>query len=393
MIKFFIGWLFNTGIVILLAILLSNILKLPEHFPMHYVIILIISWSFVGTLISKTKGDHSMLGVWLNPLGLISGPIGFGLILLGALISIPYTTKPIAFHLMWLIAPVITLNLILFSILPIFKKIPFLRVLNLIVCIELLFIYIALTHLYIVGSGQGYLFTPRSTTHYTLVVATFFFCGVILSIWVNILRSFEFYQKFEHNLDKLSKLDFKTKKQIACHEAGHALLYCYFKKLPEQMTLYLFELAMAVDPNANGLVVSKHTKSNTKEYQEWMLMCLLAGQRAELVMFSSTSQGASQDIAEWKQQAHIFLSIWDKQYFNQPENPAHVAVNGKKEEELFHKHSTTLDNFFKKNKGVLTDLANKAFVFKHLESNILHKFIKRVKITNGIPQEGKKGLF
>ena len=150
---------------------------------------------------------------------------------------------------------------------------------------------------------------------------------------------------------------------------------------------------MAVDPNANGLVVSKHQKSNTKEYQEWMLMCLLAGQRAELAMFNSTSQGAGQDIAEWKQQAHIFLSIWDKQYFNQPENPAHVAVNGKKEEELFHKHCTALDTLFKKNKGVLTDLSNKAFVFKHLEANVLHKFIKRVKITNGIPQEGKKGFF
>lgn len=393
MIRLFIWWFFHIAVGVLFIIMASNLLSLPDYLPMNYAIAFIIAWSGIGIVISKFKKDNSLLGVWTNPIGLISGPIGFGILLFVALMSIPYTTKPIAFHLMWLIAPVITLNLIFISVLPFFKKIPFLRTLSIVTCIELFFIYIGFSHFYLSNGPQNYLFTPRTSTHYTLILSTLFFNSVILSLWVNILRSFEFYQQFEHNLDKLSKMDFKTKKQIACHESGHALLFCYFKNLPEQLTLYLFELAMAKDPNANGLVVATYPRSNTKEFQEWSLMCLLAGQRAELTLYNSSSQGASQDIAEWKQQAHIYLSIWDKQYYNQPESPAHVAVNGKKEEELFHKHCTALDSFFKKNKNVLLELANKAYVFKHLESNILHKYIKRVKVTNGILQEGKKKLF
>lgn len=393
MISLLLSWFFHVVLSVLSVILLSNLMELPEYFPMHYVIAVLIGWSALGVIIAKFKSDKSFIGVWTNPLTLISGPVAFGILLFCALISMPYTTELVAFHLMWLIAPVMTVYLVVFSVVPTLKKIPFLRTLSLITCIQLLFIYIGLVQIYFVGSGQGYLFVPRTTTHYLLILATFFFSGLMLSLVVNILKSFEFYQKIEHSLDKISKLDFKTKKQIACHEAGHALLYCYFKTPPEKLTLYLFELAMAIDSDANGLVVSKHQKSNTKEYQEWLLMCLLAGQRAELTMFKSTSQGASRDIAEWKQHSHLFLSVWDKQYYNQPESPAHVAINGKKEEELFKKHCTILDNFFAKNKSVLQDLSNKAYTFKHLEKQILLKYLKRLKITNGILQEGKKGFF
>lgn len=388
--------MFNLIVCYLLILVLLSYFGFTANFPQFYLYLGMTAWLIMGTLLGRYYfKDNSLLGAWTHPFSLISAPIGLGILLFAALTSIPYMSQQNSFYLMWLIAPSLLLSWIIFYVYISATKrgLPYILIILLLAHVEILLIYSGFAHLYLDGRPPQHLYFPKTNNHYILTVFTMLFAWGLSALYVSILRSFDFYQVREHTLDKLNKLDFETKKIVSIHEAGHCLCYCFFKQPPQQIKIYLFDKAMVRQDGCMGLVEAIVPKLNTKDFEEWELLALLAGQRAELSVHKKTSQGASDDVARWKAQAHTFLSKYDRKYFNQPENEAQILVNGEKEKDLFNRHTAILDEFFNKNKTLLKDLANKAFRFNPLEALHIHPYLSKAKITKNFPQEEKKGLF
>lgn len=386
----------NILIGVIMTLSLLSYFNFTANFPDIYIYGTIIGWLFFGTIVSRYYfKDTSLIGAWVNPLSLITAPIGLGILLVATLTSINHINQSTAFHLMWVIAPSLLLSWIIFYChMTITKRrLPFVLQILTIANIQLLIIYSGFAYLYLDGRSPLIIFEPKSTNHYILVFFTMFASWGLTALYINLLRTFDFYQVKEHVLDSMNKIDFETKKIIATHEAGHCLCYCFFKTPPQAIKIYLYEKALLRIEGAMGLVEASVPMLNTKDFEEWRLFTLLAGQRAELMLHNKTSQGASDDVAKWKANAHDFLTKYDKKYFNQPENDHQMSVNAEKEKELFNKHTKVLDDFFLKNKSTLKQLSSKAYRFNPLEAHQIHPFLEKVKISKGFPQENKKTLW
>lgn len=382
------------GVIAILSLL--SYFNFTANFPDIYIYGAMIAWVFFGTLLSRIHfRDSSLIGAWLNPLSLITAPIGLSILLIATLASINNVNQSTALHLAWLIAPSILLSWLIYSAhMQITKrKLPFILAILTIANIQLFVLYSGFAHLYLDGRSPLIMYQPKSTHHYLLTAFTMLSSWGLAHLYVQQLRRFEFYQLKEHLLNSMNKVDFETKKIIAVHEAGHCLCYSFFKTPPQIINIYLYEKALEKVEGAMGLVEATVPKLNTKDFDEWHLLTLLAGQRAELMLYKKTSQGASDDVAKWKSNAHDFLTKYDKSYFNQPENEDQMMVNAEKEKDLFNKHIKILDAFFLKNKSLLKELAAKAYRFNPLEAHHIHPYLLKTKPTKDFPHEEKKGLF
>lgn len=382
------------GFFAILALL--SYFDFTSNFPDAYLYGAMFVWLCFGTVVSKYHfKDHSMIGAWVNPLSLITAPMGVGILLFAALFSTPYVNEETGLHLMWVVAPSLVISwVLLYGHMHITKKkLPFILEVLTVSHIQLFLIFSGFAYLYLDQRSPLIMYEPKTTAHYIFTGMMMIASWGLTALYISILRSFDFYQVREHLLSSLSTLDFETRKIIATHEAGHCLCYAFFKTPPQAINIYLYEKAMVRMDGAMGLVEAAVPKLNSKEFDEWNLLTLLAGQRAELAIHRKTSQGASDDVAKWKSHAHEFLTKYDRKYHNQPENDAQMAINAEKERELFNRHTKILDDFFSTNKSVLKDLSAKAYRFNPLEVHHIHPYLAKTKITKGFPVQEKKGLF
>src|SRR5690606_5203557 len=140
------------------------------------------------------------------------------------------------------------------------------------------------------------LFEPKSSVNAILISLVYFMVTGLTMVNVYALRYFEFYQRMTTNQEKNQFLTHAVKLKIAVHEAGHAMMYSYFKKIPEQLDILLYEQAMNKDSESRGLVLAKVPVKNSKDFKEWQLLLALAGTRAELIAYGKHSEGSESDI-------------------------------------------------------------------------------------------------
>lgn len=202
------------------------------------------------------------------------------------------------------------------------------------------------------------------------------------------LRNFMFYQKFMVKLENTyNQLSYNQKLTISVHESSHLLMYRYFKELPEDIELLLFNRAKAYYKNAQGLVISKIPIHSTREFIEWRMMLSISGIRGELLVFNNHSHGSESDFQEWAKWAHIFLKNYNKNYVSQPTTYIQIKKNKELEQTLFHYQANIIDDYLYKNKSILLNLARQALVFNKLSYKQIHPHFKRIKIVKGIPLE------
>jgi hypothetical protein len=396
MISLFLKVLFNFAIGLLIILIAQNYLNFSPNFPNIYLYGGLLAWLISGTLIGLFKyKDTSMFSIWLYPTQLITPPIVFYILFFTSALSLLDFNTEVGFYLLWIFAPSLTfawvICLLRFSLSK--AKTPFFPTLITVAHIQIFLILTTLATLYLDNRPLETLFEIKTTLHYILTFTVFGLSLSLVSVYVEMLREFTFFEKAEHLLSQASHLDYETRKMVATHEAGHCLCYCFFKTPPEQIKIYLYEQALARQEGSYGLVEAFVPILNTQDYDEFRLLVMLGGQRAELSVHKKTSKGASADVTAWKAAAHAYLVKYNKSYSDQPENDAQMTLNTELEKKLFNRHIEILDLFFKKNKGLVIDLASKAYRFNPLEAYQIHPYLKKAVITKNFPKEGKKKLW
>lgn len=201
------------------------------------------------------------------------------------------------------------------------------------------------------------------------------------------LRNFIFYQKLSINRDKDIYRNYNQKLNIAVHEASHLLFYIYFKELPKDINIYLFNKAKKVSQDAEGLVIARVPTHNTKDFLIWRMMLSISGIRGELLIFNNHSHGSESDFQQWRELATLYLLNFDGRYISQPICTTDFDKNRLLETELYSDQIEVIDNFLKSNKRILIKVAKKALVFNRLNYHQIYPLMKNVKCTKGIPKE------
>lgn len=199
------------------------------------------------------------------------------------------------------------------------------------------------------------------------------------------LRNFMFYQNLIINSEK--KLTYKQKLNIAVHETSHLLMYIFFKDVPLDIEMLLFEEAKKNNPDAHGLVIAKIPIYNTKEFLEWRMMLAISGIRGELLIFNNHSHGSESDFQQWRSLAHVYLSNFKPSYTPQPITLNQMNHNKVLESELYERQIYIIDKYLKKNKGILLKIAKKALVYNKLTYLQIYPHFSKIKRIKELPHE------
>lgn len=348
-------------------------------------------WSGLGAYMSIKHNYNGILSNWYSPFAAFNVKITAIVALCLTFLGMNTINKVIAWDLAWAIVPTIPIVLISLTFIKLFHGIALVRTIAMFSTFQTLMIFALAVFLFNIDYQTKPLFEPKSAINAILITAVYFMVTGLTMVNVYALRHFEFYQRMTTNQEKNQFLTHATKLKIAVHEAGHAMMYSYFKKVPEQLDILLYEQAMNKDGESRGLVIGKVPIKNSKEFKEWQLLLSLAGTRAELIAYGKHSEGSESDIKKWQDMAHSFLTEFDSKYTNQPTTPAHFEINKRLETALFEKHTKIIDKFLSKNKSVMMKMAKQAMVFHRLESVHIAKHLSSVSYTSGFPRE--KSLF
>ncbi|AMW80522.1 hypothetical protein AMD27_16530 (plasmid) [Acinetobacter sp. TGL-Y2] len=345
------------------------------------------AWSGFGFYMSAKLGKTGIFSDWYSPLYAFNINVSSVVIIILAVCGGAVVDKMVSWDLAWAIIPTIPIVLLSLTFIPLFTGIAFVRTIAMIATLQTFLIMALIVYILKIDYQTAPLFEPKSTVNGILISITYFAVTGLTMLNVFALRGFESYQKMTHNQQKVQFMSHATKMKIAVHEAGHAMMYSYFKRCPESLDIYLYEQALNREPDTRGMVVAKVNAKNTKGYKEWELMLMLAGTRAELIAYKSHSEGSESDIKKWQDMAHTYLSDFNHLYTNQPTTPANFDTNKRLETKLFERHTTTIDKYLKKNQSIMMAMAKQAMVFHRLESVHIQKHLSKVKITTGFPQE------
>lgn len=351
-------------------------------------LIFLALWSGFGAYMSSKHNLNGFFANWYSPFGAFNVKVTAIVALVLTFLGMNTINKLVAWDLAWAVVPTIPIVLISLTFLKFFHGIAWVRTIAMFSTFQTLMLMALAVYIFDLTYGEYTpLFTPKSTVNAILISVVYFMVTGLTLVNVYALRHFEFYQKMTTNQEKNQFLTHATKMKIAVHEAGHAMMYAYFKKVPEQLDILLYEKAMNKDDESRGLVMAKIPKKNSKEFKEWEMLLALAGTRAELIAYGKHSDGSESDIKKWQDLAHSFLSDYHSQYTNQPTTPAHFAVNKRLEADLFEKHTKIIDRFLKRNKGTMMKIARQAMVFHRLESVHIAKHLANISYTTGFPRE------
>lgn len=353
--------------------------------------IFLAAWSGFGAYMSSKLNYNGLLSNWYSPFAAFNVKITAMIALCLTFLGMNTINKIIAWDLAWAIVPTIPIVLISLTFIKLFHGIALVRTIAMFSTFQTLMIMALAVYVFNIEYQSKPLFEPKSTVNAILITLVYFMVTGLTMINVYALRHFEFYQRMTTNQEKNQFLTHATKLKIAVHEAGHAMIYAYFKKVPEQFEILLYEHAMNRDGESRGLVIAKVPIKNSKDFKEWELLLSLAGTRAELIAYGKHSDGSESDIKRWQDLAHSFLTEFDSKYTNQPTTPAHFEINKRLETALFEKHTKIIDKYLSKNKSIMMKMAKQAMVFHRLESVHIAKHLANVTYTTGFPRE--KSLF
>lgn len=348
-------------------------------------------WSGFGAYMSSKLNYNGFLSNWYSPFAAFNVNITAILALCLTFLGINTINKVIAWDLAWAVVPTIPIVLISLTFIKFFHGIALVRTIAMFSTFQTLMILALAVFIFNIDYTSKPLFEPKSSVNAILISLVYFMVTGLTMVNVYALRYFEFYQRMTTNQEKNQFLTHAVKLKIAVHEAGHAMMYSYFKKIPEQLDILLYEQAMNKDSESRGLVLAKVPVKNSKDFKEWQLLLALAGTRAELIAYGKHSEGSESDIKKWQDMAHSFLTEFESKYTNQPTTPAHFEINKRLETALFEKHTKIIDKFLSKNKSVMLAMARQAMVFHRLESVHIAKHLSKVSFTSGFPRE--KALF
>lgn len=210
-----------------------------------------------------------------------------------------------------------------------------------------------------------------------------------LSTIVNLLflRNYIFYQKLITKTDNKILLTYNQRFSIAIHEAAHLLLYIYFKDIPQNIEVLLFNKAKKIHPDSEGLVLAKIPVFHTASFIQWRMMLSISGIRGELLIFNNHTHGSESDFQQWRELCHIYLSNFDRRYVNQPLTAKEFSQNKKLETNLYNYQIQIIDDFLKINRKILVKTAKKSLVFNKLNYKEIYPLLKQVKLIKGIPTE------
>jgi len=185
------------------------------------------------------------------------------------------------------------------------------------------------------------------------------------------------------SLKKLTEDDVNI---IAIHEAGHALIYAV---LPNLASSAFVRIGQRNESNNSLGCVSFFEWTGTlksKSFWEIQLLCLLAGQQAELLIYEESYNGSASDIRSWMKEAKAYLEAGlGEVYLASPRNQLEVQENFLILQRLKNKQSDLLAHFLRVNKGVLFDLATTLKEKRELSGEDLKPFLSRVIVTEGFP--------
>jgi hypothetical protein len=381
-----INWLIGVAIVSIFIIYSLDYFFSITLRSVYALVGLLALWSAFGAFLNRNN-PSAFLSNWIAPLRTIN-PLYLSIILLGVtFIGSKLITKNLAWDLSWAIVPIIPVMLISVTLIKAFHGVPWLRTIILFAIAQIYMIFTVVVHQLNIDYLYSPLFEPKSATNLLLTAISYLMVMGITITNVYALRSFNFYQEMTTNQEHVRSLSHKTKKMIAVHEAGHAMMYTYFKKLPSRFNIYLYEKALNYDKQSSGLVVAYVSVSDSKDFKEWEMLLALAGTRAELIAYNEHSEGSEVDIKNWQNLAHSFLTRFDHKYTNQPTTSAHFDTNKRLEAALFDKHTKIIDKFLKKNKSIMMAIAKQAMIFHSLESMHLEKHLNKVSYTSDFPRE------
>lgn len=344
-------------------------------------------WSGFGAYMSSKLNYNGLLSNWYSPFAAFNVKITAVIALCLTFLGMNTINKIMAWDLAWAIIPTIPIVLISLTFIKLFHGIALVRTIAMFSTFQTLMLMALAVYVFDIEYQSKPLFEPKSTVNAILITLVYFMVTGLTMVNVYALRHFEFYQRMTTNQEKNQFLTHATKLKIAVHEAGHAMTYAYFKKVPEQLDILLYEHAMNKDGESRGLVIAKVPIKNSKDFKEWELLLSLAGTRAELIAYGKHSDGSESDIKRWQDMAHSFLTEFDSKYTNQPTTPAHFEINKRIETALFEKHTKILDKYLSKNKSIMMKMAKQAMVFHRLESVHIAKHLANVSYTAGFPRE------
>lgn len=199
------------------------------------------------------------------------------------------------------------------------------------------------------------------------------------------LRNFMFYQKLIVSSE--NNLSYKQKLNIAVHEASHLLMYIFFKEVPYDIQILLFDEAKAISPDAQGMVIAQIPMYNTKEFLEWRMMLAISGIRGELLIFNNHSHGSESDFQQWRSLAHIYLMNFKPTYTPQPITVNQMNHNKTLETKLYNRQIFVIDKYLKSNKGILLKISKQALVYNKLSYLQIYPHFSNVKRIKEMPYE------
>ena len=198
--------------------------------------------------------------------------------------------------------------------------------------------------------------------------------------------------KYRYVTDILAKTTNKPKgvdaqliKSTAHHEAGHVLFYGLLPIIPQKLKIGVNDEGT---PEILGYVTRVLPKlvAPRKEFLEWRMLTLLAGQQAELIGGGGLFVGSADDLKHWQRLAKLYLiSGFGPLYYINPETEAESYQNYVALTELLGHHTKLVRAFLVVNKGLLKIIAETLSVTKTLTKPELELMFKSILKTDGLP--------
>lgn len=333
-------------------------------------------WLTMGHIIKRKLKYQGVLASWYAPLTRIDERIlGYFLFLLTTL-SVYSSSIIIITNILY---PVIIYTLILLILNSTIKSKRIKPYFNFIIIFSSIQVYFIFKYILYLLEDNIY----ANNIIYQLIL----FSLIYLTSYINyyFLRNFSFYQKlitdYEH------KLTYKQKLNIAVHEASHLLMYVYFREVPHNIQLLLFENARMMNPDAHGIVIAKIPTYNTKTFLEWRMMLAISGIRGELMVFNNHSHGSESDFEQWRSLAHTYLMNFDSTYTPQPTTARQMNRNKELEAEIYNKQINIIDKYLKQNKRILLKISKHALVYNKLSYLQIYPYFSDIKKIKELPRE------
>jgi hypothetical protein len=337
----------------------------------------ITAWLLYGHHIKKKLKYQGMLSSWYAPLTKINERnLSLSFICLSLYIALQY---PIYFQKDIILIAVISLLIhVIFFTYYNKLKIPFFKLILIISSIETYLIAILIIKI-TNGIFENILIIMMIQNVLLILISK---CNYYL------LRNFVFYQKLiikKNNFQ--NELSYSQKLNIAVHEASHLIMYVFYKDVPHDIQILLFNEAKKINKSAQGLVIAKVPLYNTGEFLKWRMMLSISGIRGELLIFDNHSHGSESDFQQWRELAHIYLLNFEKNYIAQPINVKDLNNNKVLETKLYKEQIYIIDKFLKNNKSILLKISKQALVFNKLTYKQIYPHFKNIKNIKEMPKE------